>query len=210
MGIGGAFKKLGRGLAAVAPALAGAAVSFVPGGGVASALGRAAVQQAAEALGVDTTPADGDEAQAQAVAAALERATPDQLLTLKKADHAFELQRRELDVRSEQVHAGDRADARSRQLKTKDRAPAIFGYMILGGFFGILAAMMFHDIPIGGRDVLLIMVGSLGTLVTQLGNFYYGTSKSSESKQAQIERMIDRAAAPPRDGQLPIPPADER
>lgn len=121
---------------------------------------------------------------------AVKNASPEQLALLKKADHDFEVKMKELDVRLEEVASKDRDSARRRQIETKDKMPAVIALASLTGFFGILATMIFVEVPQAAQDPLNIMLGALGSLVTQLGAYYFGSSSGSFQKNAIIERLM--------------------
>lgn len=133
----------------------------------------------------------GDEAASEsAIAAAVANASPDQLLALKKADHEFQTRLKELDVDLERISAGDRDSARKRQIEMKDRMPGILAAMVFTGFFGILCSLMFIVVAEAAADPLNIMLGSLGTLVVQIANYYFGSSSGSAQKQKMLDRVI--------------------
>lgn len=133
----------------------------------------------------------GDENKA---AEALRLARPEDLVKLKQAEHAFAAQMRELDLKSENIAAQDRDSARRRQTATKDRMPAVIALAALAGFFGILIAMVFADIPNGAMQPLSVMLGALGTLVTQIGAYYFGSSAGSSRKNDMVEKLLSRGA----------------
>lgn len=124
---------------------------------------------------------------------AVRGANPEQLLALKQAEQDFAVRMKELDIDLTKVHAADRESARRRQVETKDKMPAVIALAALAGFFGILAAMIFVEMPQAAEQPLAVMLGALGTLVTQIGAFYYGSSAGSSRKNAMIERMMGGA-----------------
>ncbi len=176
------FDALGKALAGLAPTLAGALGTAV-GGPVGGALARTAVGAVGKALGLDTD--DPNE-----VSAALEKATPEQIAAIKQADQAFAARMRELDLHEVEIHARDRDSARRRQVVTRDRMPAFIALAALSGFFGILASMILIAIPADAMQPLMVMLGALGALVTQIGAFYFGSSAGSAKKNETISRLL--------------------
>lgn len=166
-------------LATVAPAL-GTALGGPLGGMAARAITGAL-------LGSET---DDEKAAAEAI----RNATPDQLLALKQADHDFAAKMKQLDINLEEIRSKDRDSARRRQIETKDKMPAVIALAALAGFFGILAAMIFVTIPTAAAQPLAVMLGALGTLVTQIGAYYYGSSSGSSAKNAMLERLLGKAS----------------
>ena len=175
------FDDLGKALGGIAPALAGALGTAV-GGPVGGALARTAVGAIGEALGIETNDP-------KAVSAALATATPEQIAAIKRADQAFAARMRELDLHEVEIHARDRRSARRRQTAARDRMPGFIAFAALAGFFGILAGMIFYPIPQAAMQPLLVMLGALGTLVTQIGAYYFGSSASSAKKNEALERL---------------------
>lgn len=154
-------------LAAVAPAL-GTAI-----GGPFGALAGAAVN-AVLGLGGDATEA--------ATAQALAKATPEQLLALKQADNQFTIDMEKLGVDLAKVNADDRDSARQREIAVKDWVPGVLALFLTLGFFGLLGWMMYKAPPEGSRDILNIMLGSLGTGWVTMLAYYFGSSAGSASK----------------------------
>ena len=62
------------------------------------------------------------------------------------------------------------------------------------GFFGVLAAMLFTDFPPGAGDVLKLMIGALGAMTVQVGNYFFGSSVGSKRK-TELMGTKERASA---------------
>jgi hypothetical protein len=124
------------------------------------------------------------------VESAVLQASPADLRKLKQAELVFRQQMKELDIDLEALHVSDRESARQRQVKTGDQMPAFIAFAALGGFFGILIAMIFVDLPAGSQAPLNVMLGALGSLVVAIGNYYFGSSAGSSAKNQLIETMI--------------------
>ena len=72
---------------------------------------------------------------------------------------------------------------------------------ILFGFFAVLGALLygaFNKLALEGtvRDVLLVMLGTLGGMATSVVGYYFGSSKSSAAKDETIKAVIDQVAIP--------------
>jgi hypothetical protein len=146
-------------LATVAPTLATA---------LGGPLAGMAVTAAASALGLS-------DATQESVANALAGAKPSDLLALKQADY-------DLD----RIAAGDRDSARQREINVKDRIPAVLAIGVTSGFFGILTFMLLHEVPASSKDVLNLMLGSLGTAWISVMSYYFGSSSGSVRKDAML------------------------
>lgn len=132
----------------------------------------------------------GDEqADSTAVEHAIAQATGTDLARLKELENDFRVQMKEAGVKLEQIAADDRDSARQRQIKLKDRTPAILGLVIIVGFFGVLAYIFRFGLPDEGSEVLLIMVGSLGVMTSQVGNYFFGSSVGSKDKDVTIAAL---------------------
>ena len=161
-------------LGAVAPIL-GAAIGGPFGGIAAKAI--------TSALGVEETD------DVKAAARAVTQADPSQLLKLKQADHDFRLQMKELDLKEAQLHAQDRASARSREVETADNMTGILAIVISVGFFGVLGVIAFAEIAAAAMSALQIMLGALGTAWASVVAYYFGSSQGSSAKNAVIEKL---------------------
>lgn len=143
-------------------------------------------------LGVPPTPEN--------LQTAIQGMTPDQqsaLLTLQEntkqqlqqqvlASHVAELTAK---TTAEQAELADVASARSRQTETKDNYPNNLMTFITVGFFGLLALLIFKDIPPGSQAVVNVMTGSLGTAWIAGVSYYFGTTRGSELKNGMLANV---------------------
>lgn len=138
-----------------------------------------AITGIADALGLS----DKTEA---AITQALAGTTPEQLLALKNADQSFALKMQELGFANakdiEALAVGDRDSARKREMVVQDKTPRNLAYGVTGGFFGILMFMMFFEIPMASRDILNIMLGTLGASFSGIIGYYFGSTAGSKLK----------------------------
>lgn len=130
------------------------------------------------------------DASAKDIETALLGASPETMLKLKEAGNNFDLEMERLGVDYAKIEADDRKDARALNRGAKDKTPAVLGVLCFIGFFGILAALMFVEIPAASRGALTVMLGSLGTIVVQVANYYWGSSKSSAQKNETIAGLM--------------------
>lgn len=145
-----------------------------------TALASMAAKDISEALG---TTEDVEE-----VKKALEQGNmpPEVLAKIKEQEQSFALKMRELGYRElvdlETIAAGDRASARDREVKTGDWIPKVLALMVTVGFFGILFFLLSEGKPEQGGDVLLVMLGALGSAWGAIINYYFGSSSGSDMK----------------------------
>jgi len=109
---------------------------------------------------------------------------------------AFDAKMAELQTQAElklaELEASDRNSARQREATVKDQTPTVLAYAVTGGFFGVLLIMMFYEIPISAKDVLYVMLGSLGTAWTAIISYFYGSSSGSSAKQSLIDKLTTK------------------
>lgn len=93
------------------------------------------------------------------------------------------------ELKLAELETADRNSARTREATVKDKTPAILAYAITSGFFGVLFFMMNYEIPLAEKEVLFVMLGSLGTAWTGIIAYYFGSSAGSAAKHNMIDRL---------------------
>ena len=163
-------------LGKLAPSIAAAA-----GGPLAGS----AVTAIENAIGVKSAGSDLVSRQ-NAVGTALTGASPDNLLALRKADADFQAQMAQLGFQDAESLAKlaneDRDSARKREVNLRDWTPCALAVAVTAGFFGILGYMAIRDVPSGSKDMLNIMLGSLGAAWVSIISYYFGSSHESAHK----------------------------
>lgn len=169
------WKDFGNALAKMAPMIAT---------GIAGPLAGGAVAALEKVFGIETEGTLDDKQ--SALVAAFGGATQEQLLALKKADQDYAVQMAELGFKNQEALASmqykDVDSARQREAAVKDNTPKILAYAITLGFFGVLATLMYGGIPSEAKDVLYIMLGTLGTAWTGVTSYYFGSTAGSKAK----------------------------
>jgi hypothetical protein len=117
------------------------------------------------------------------------KASPDQLLALKKAEQDFAVRMRELEIDLQRIDAADRNSARDREVKTGDVTPRALAAAVTLGFFGVLGYMIAYGLPSQGGEALLVMLGTLGTAWGGIVSYYFGSSAGSKEKSDAMNRM---------------------
>ena len=142
-------------------------------------LGGMAVTAAANALGLSDKTKEG-------LQAALSGATPEQMLALKQADQAFQVQMTEIGYKNiadlESLAAQDRASARAMQISAPSWVPAALTILVTCGYFGVLVGMMTNLLKATDSQVLLMMLGSLTTAWGAVMAYWFGTTRDSSKK----------------------------
>ena len=131
-------------------------------------VGGAAAGMLAEVLGCDPTP--------QKIERALSQATPEQLAEIKKAELDFEVRMKELEV---DVFALETKDIQhARESFSEDwtaRAIAILSILLFGGYVLLVTLQPADD---NDLNVVNLVLGYLGGIVSSVVSFYFGASKS--------------------------------
>lgn len=131
-------------------------------------VGGAAAGMLAEVLGCDPTP--------QKIERALSQATPEQLAEIKKAELDFEVRMKELEV---DVFALETKDIQhARESFSEDwtaRSIAILSILLFGGYVFLVTLQPADD---NDLNVVNLVLGYLGGIVSSVVSFYFGASKS--------------------------------
>lgn len=152
--------------------------------GLGGPLAGSAVAALADVFGLSPSASTPDKQ--EALVAALAGATPDDLLAIKKADqdYAMAMGKAGFDnvEKLEALATEDRTSARNREVQVKDHTPRNLAYAITVGFFAVLASLMFGEIPVETKEVLYIMLGTLGTAWGGVISYYFGSTSGSAEK----------------------------
>lgn len=126
------------------------------------------------------------------LSAAMQNATPDQLLALKTADNQFKLDMAKLGFRPEELEVQDRTSARSAYAATKDQMVPVLAFIIVGSFVGVVAGVLFGQMRI---DTVLAgtLIGYLSAKAEQVLAFYFGSSKGSKNKDDALATALGNA-----------------
>ncbi len=131
-------------------------------------VGGAAAGMLAEVLGCDPTP--------QKLERALSQATPEQLAEIKKAELDFEVRMKELEV---DVFALETKDIQhARESFSEDwtaRAIALLSILLFGGYVLLVTLQPADD---NDLNVVNLVLGYLGGIVSSVVSFYFGASKA--------------------------------
>ncbi len=133
-------------------------------------MGGMAGNMIADVLGVPNTP--------KAIEKAIAEATPEQMLELKKAEQAFEIQMKELDVDVFKLETEDKQDARGKF--SKDWTARIMGISVVGGFMGYIFLVTLQPPEQNSEALINLVLGYLGGLASAVVSFYFGASNSTK------------------------------
>lgn len=165
-------------LSTVAPTMASAA-----GGPLAGIM----TQKLITALGLSP------DAQKHDIEAAILSATPEQLLALKKMEQDFMKDMKALDIDIMKLHAGDRASARDREVKTGDSwTPRILAALIMILYIAVQWFLLHEIIDQSMREIVMRSLGTLDAAIGLVLGYYFGSSSSSAQKTDQISDFLKK------------------
>jgi ABC-type glycerol-3-phosphate transport system substrate-binding protein len=157
---------------------------------LATALGTPLAGMATKVITDALLGADATDTSEEAIAMAVQSATPDQLIALKQADLQFKKDMAALSVDIEKLANEDRASARQREIATGDQwTPRVLAYLLTVGFFGVLGSVMAWGVPDSARDTVNLLLGSLGTVWLGAMAYYHGTTAGSRAKTEMLAKM---------------------
>ena len=148
------------------------AVAPTIGSALAGPMGGMAGDVISKVLGCENSP--------KAIEKAVQNATPEQMLELKKAEQEFELQMKELEVDVFALETADKQDARVRF--SKDWTTRIMGIATLGGFLGYIFLVTLQPPEQNSEALINLVLGYLGGLASAVISFYFGASHGGDKK----------------------------
>lgn len=161
--------KIAKGVLATVAPLATAALPG-PLGGIANSLIKGA-------LGTD------DDAEVERL---LAEGSPETMVKLKEIDKDLRIRLKELDIKEEEIHAGDRDSARDLAKTRGVIVQATLSAIFVIGYFGVLGVLLFTNIFNEMDDFqkgqIGILIGVLTGALAQILNFWFGTTKQSKEK----------------------------
>jgi hypothetical protein len=155
------FDKIKGVIGGLAPTL-GAALGGPVGGAAATML--------ADVLGCDPAP--------QKIERALQQATPEQIAEIKKAELKFEAKMKELDVDIFALETADKQDARKNF--SKDWTAKLIALTMVSFFCGYIGMITVMPPEQNSMELINLVLGYLGGLVSAVISFYFGASHRQE------------------------------
>lgn len=149
-------------------------IAPVLGGTIGGPLGMLATTFLSEKLGVDES----------ALEETVLKSNPETLLKIKTLDAEFKSKMAELGLREKELHANDRASARDMASKTTLLPQAILSGIFITGFVVIMFLVFTGETQLEGtmKDTAIYLLGILSAGVTQIMNFFFGSSAGSKNK----------------------------
>jgi hypothetical protein len=133
-------------------------------------MGGMAAKMISEVLGVPNN--------SKAINKAMAVATPEQMLQLKQAEQAFEVQMKELEVDVFSLEVEDKQAARG--AFSKDWTARIMGTVVVGGFMGYIFLVTLQPPEQNSEALINLVLGYLGGLASAIISFYFGASHKQD------------------------------
>jgi hypothetical protein len=133
-------------------------------------MGGMAAKMISEVLGVPNN--------SKSINQAMAVATPEQMLQLKQAEQAFEVQMKELEVDVFSLEVEDKQDARGKF--SKDWTARIMGIAVVGGFMGYIFLVTLQPPEQNSEALINLVLGYLGGLASAVISFYFGASNTPD------------------------------
>ena len=120
---------------------------------------------------------------------------PDALINLRQAELDFEEKMAKIGLDSQKLEQMNVDSARNREIQLaqvgkRDWTTSILAYLIIVGFFGMLAAIWYIQISESMKPIADIMIGALGAQFAAVCNYYFGSSSGSKQKDITISKAI--------------------
>lgn len=153
-------------------------------------LGNVAAQAVVGALGLPQNSTD------DAIAAAVQNASPETLLALKNADKDFAAKMKALDVDFERIASEDRNSARNREAMVRDWMPRILASLVVMGFLGTVFMVLAGYVE-GLKDPLMAttvgtLIGYVSSKADQIISYYFGSSAGSRAKDEALGNVLKK------------------
>ncbi len=108
--------------------------------------------------------------------------SPDQISAIKLAEIDFQKFLETNKIKVDEIAAADRNSARELLKSTRSYVPATLTFGITVGYFVVLIGMMLKLFEVADSQVMLIMLGQLGTAWGVTIAFWFGTTSGSKDK----------------------------
>jgi hypothetical protein len=120
--------------------------------------------------------------------------SPEQAQTMK-------LKLAEIELQAYQAQITDVQSARQMQMSNKSAWPGVLTVVIVGGFYGVLAAVIWVGLPsttAPGGEAILMLIGSLTTALPMVLSFWFGTTQGSQNKDRMLMDSVPASTLAPK------------
>lgn len=145
-----------------------------------------ATQKIITALGLPT------DANVSMIGAAVANATSEQMIELKKIDALLEVDLRKLDLDLATIQTADTANARQREIATRDYTPRILAGLVMGMYIGVQFWLLAYILDPAQLNLVMRSLGTLDAAVGMILGYYFGSSIGSSNKDRQISSLTEK------------------
>lgn len=112
--------------------------------------------------------------------------SPEQISGIKLAEIEFQrfLEQNKIDLAK--LDTENTKSARDMQIAVRSHTPDFLAFIIVTGFFAILILMLLGMLNVSDQQALLILLGSLAAGFGAVLNFFFGSSRGSQQKDALL------------------------
>jgi len=114
------------------------------------------------------------------IASAIDLAPPSVIAEIKKIDADYKKELLKAGIALEEIGYLDRDSARGREIKLGGLTTPVLAFSIMTGFFVIIYFAMGAGAQM--NEMMLIILGYISGLATQVVSYYFGSSSSSKEK----------------------------
>lgn len=122
--------------------------------------------------------------------------SPDQLAAITKADNDFKLEMQKLQNDLVRMDYADVADARARQIATKDHIPEIILGMAFAAYLAQMLLFYFGKMPVDEftRALVVRAFGTIDGIVLTCVAYFVGSSRGSKTSGDSIRKIAEQSA----------------
>jgi len=117
------------------------------------------------------------------------RADPEAAIKLQKIQNDHEEALARINLESDEAYLRDRQSARSREVEMtkatgkRDINLYILAWVVVLGFLGLCAILIFRPLPVGtSQNILFMLFGGMISAFSAVMQYFFGSSKGSQEK----------------------------
>ena len=116
------------------------------------------------------------------------KADPQAVIKLRMAEMDYQLALNKQKLEEQEMFLKDVQSARQREIETtkatgkRDINQYVLAWVIVNGFFGLMALLIFRELPKDQNGVIFMLFGALAAGFGSIMNYYFGSSKGSAEK----------------------------
>jgi len=118
---------------------------------------------------------------------------PQAILKLEQARIAFEQEKMKEETERLRLGLADIQNARNLGITgIKDKNLYIIAWLMIAGFFALLAFLLFIPVPADQSGVVFMLFGALSTSFAAVISYFFGSSAGSAAKSADLNALLNK------------------